>query len=231
MVSIAWINKGEAFPLVVLKNGTRIHFFPSGGVPGMGDPVDILFIDEDVPCRSTFPGIGRLLTPARGRHRMAGGSRGGSSGLRGRIATTTPQTCVGSPGRGSQRRPECVRDHPEVPREPVYLGQAQGPDDQVLRNMDRRGPRLGFGRFLDNSVLWYPNFNIETHGIPAGGSKHPETALADGAGKIPKTWTNHLGLDRTYASKPGRAQCATSAGWRLLLAEICHEGASVHHKG
>jgi len=234
--NIAWINKGEGIPsLVVLKNGTRIHFFPSGGVPGMGDPVDILFIDEDVRYPEHVPEwIGRLPDAGKGTTPDGRWVEGGRF-----IWSAWPHSHNDALQTMCRLAKEEARSEDPIAFE-IILKFHENPfisdklKAQTIKSWGAYGSSVvrarDLGDFLTDSVLWYPNFNAEIHGIPRrSGPDILETALADGAGRIPKTWTNYLGLDpgHTHPALVVLSVPPPQVGdFFLVWREICHEGAS-----
>lgn len=66
--SISWAHKADKqFNIVRLKNGTEIYAFPSSGDVKAGDPVDIIWIDEEIKFPKYYGEWQARLSDKRGR--------------------------------------------------------------------------------------------------------------------------------------------------------------------
>lgn len=191
--SLSYSDKSlNAVSRCVLKNGTEISFYPSGGNCPSGVPVDLLWIDEDI----VYPEYvadwqGRLI------------DRGGRL-----IWTAFPWAQNDALMNLSQRAIEAEETGVENPdiRE-FRLSMSENPylDPEETRKARERWAAAGDivlaardrGEFPMDAVLMYPEFNRNTHGIDE--SRCPDSVAArilqDRNGEPPDDWMRLLALD------------------------------------
>ena len=196
----AWENKAErVFTVCRLKNGTELHAFPSGAAPGQGDPVDLIWIDEDIKYPRHVEEWQSRLSDVRGRLLWSAWPHSANDAL------------VNMSQRAANQKD---RTHPDVFEIVLKLSDNPYiPKDEIRKRLDAWGPTISrsrdLGEFLTDTVLVFPTFNIPTHGIGGMGCpRQIKTALRQHHDRPPWTWTHYLVLD------PGHTQPA------VLLAAV-----------
>lgn len=187
-------NKKAAdyFDVVKLKNGTRIESYVSSGDVKMGDPVDVIWPDEDID----YPGYVNewlaRLPDKKGRF----------------IWTAWPWSDNWALTGMSQRAKEqSTRESPDLIE--IKLSFADNPfidDDEKRKAMEAWGAsgndelrsRVD-GEFAIGEKLMYPTFGSGVHGCPRDGSKGPADLLTQtleaNNWEPPKDWTRYLFYD------------------------------------
>lgn len=201
----AWENKGErVFSVARMKNGTEIHAFSSKGEPKMGDPVDLLHIDEDIK----YP-----------KHVAEWQAR--LSDFKGRLIWSAFPHSANEALIHMSRRAEMQRDRPKPDVSEVVLSYSANPyidaDEKRKRlegwSEDERRARDS-GEFLTDNVRMYPNFSLYVHGLPRRrmmGDAEPkprnpndkpdiEEVLRKAGWQPPGNWTRYLALDPGHAT-------------------------------
>jgi hypothetical protein len=198
--SMGWDNKKEnVFSVVKLHigkdhpmNGTEIRAYGSMAEPAMGDPVDFILIDED------------LYNPAWAREmesRLA--DRKGEL-----IWTAFPKMQNDEMMKISARAEEQKdRENPDV--QEFILTQMDNlhiDRDELRKNMEgmteeEQRARI-FGEYSTDSVLMYPQFSKEIHGLPRYGNKESDLIELHCANGVPDGWTRYISVD------PGFSTCA-----------------------
>ena len=198
--AIAWNNKkSRFFSSCEMANGTMIHAFTSSGEVKMGDPVDLIWIDEDILYPNYVGEWQARLSDRRGRL----------------IWTAWPWADNYALVKMSQRahdqkdRPEpdvfemklSFRDnpliHPDEKRK-RYEAWSHSGSDELKSRVD--------GEFAIGLSLMYPSFSLAIHGVPQerpiGGKDRLGEAIAKAGGVPPRDWTRYMAMD------PGHAYCA-----------------------
>ncbi len=181
------------FPKHHPMDGTEIWAFPSGGEPPTGDPVDLIHIDEDLKFARHVAEFQSRLSDHKGRL----------------IWTARPHMTNTALIRMSKRAEE-QEDRPKPDVQQFRLVYSKNPhidaDEKRKRlegwsEVERRARDLG--EFLFDTVLMYPSFHIDTHGVPAR-REEDRTALDDLLAKrqVPNNATRYMIVD------PGHTVCA-----------------------
>jgi hypothetical protein len=194
---VVWNHAGEQVPsLVIMKNGTEMHWFTSGGEAGVGDAIDGVWIDEDVKYPSHVAEWQSRLADKRGRMLWSSWPRGANRALRGMVKRAEEQADWENPDvalwtlthSGNPYIPEQER------RRQVRGWKSEGEGVYLARDL---------GLFADGLVQVFPQFDIDIHGIPGKGEPDPvEKALLASKDLLPRDWSYYLGLD------PGHAHAA-----------------------
>ncbi|MFA7177012.1 MAG: hypothetical protein WC114_07185 [Smithellaceae bacterium] len=187
---IAWESKGEQVPSVIeLKNGTRIFFFPSGGEAGVGEAVDIVWIDEDIQIPSHVQEWQARLADNEGRLIWSSWPKDSNEALRLLVKQAEEQAGQTNPDV------ECwtlrFSDNPYIPDEAKrkILATWAAAGEATLLARDQ-------GLFADGLQRVFPQFDIETHGLVTKGDPDPiERAVRDAPNMLPDNWTYYLALD------------------------------------
>ena len=187
---IAWENKAEQVPgVITLKNGTRIFFFPSGGEAGVGEAVDIVWIDEDIQIASHVQEWQSRLADNEGRLIWSSWPKDTNDALRLMVKRAKEQEGLPNPDI------ECWTlkhsDNPYIPEESkrklLAAWAAAGEAALIARDL---------GEFADGMQRVFPFFDIETHGLVTKGDPDPiERAVRDAPNMLPDGWTYYLALD------------------------------------
>ena len=195
----AWENKAErVFTVCRLRNGTEIHAFSSKAEPKQGDPVDLVHIDEDIEYSRHVAEWQARLSDRKGRM----------------IWSVWPHSKNDALIQMSERATEQKhREKPDVHE--IVLTFSENPfidSDEKRKRVEawaKKGPEevraRDRGEFVLDTMLVYPNFNIEDHGTPRREKSEDDlidTILRQRNGEPPDDWTRYLVLD------PGHSVCA-----------------------
>ena len=172
------------FPPGHPMDGTELHAFPSGGEPPMGDPVDVIHIDEDLKYARHIPEFEARLSDNRGRL----------------FWSVFPYTANDALVRMSKRAEEQNDlEFPDVEEFRLTFS------DNPFIDPDEKRKRLSgwteverlardLGEFLLDAVRMYPRFHVDIHGIP----RKTETGKLEAAlelKQIPAHWTRYMSVD------------------------------------
>jgi len=189
----AWENRGErVFTVCRLKNGTQIHAFSSKAEPKMGDPVDLIHIDEDIKYPKHVAEWQSRLADKKGRIMWSAFPHSKN------IALTT-----------LSRRAAELKDSPNPDVFEIVLRHSANPyidDEEKEKNRKRweawsEEERMARdeGAFLTAGVDMYPNYSKFIHGTPNHDSKKNDdkidTIMRQRNGEPPDDWTRILTLD------------------------------------
>lgn len=197
----AWENKSErVFTVCRLNNGTEIHAFSSKAEPKQGDPVDLIHIDEDIEYSKHVAEWQARLSDKKGRM----------------VWSVWPHSKNDALIQMSERAEEQKHlKEPDV--EEVVLSFSENPfidQDEKRKRVEawsKKGPEevraRDLGEFVLDTMLVYPNFNIEDHGTPRREENDDDfidIVLKANNGEPPNDWTRFLVLD------PGHTVCAVA---------------------
>ncbi len=192
---MAFENKGEhVFSLARLSNGTEIFAFSSGGRPGMGVAVDIVWIDEDVEYPQYVQEWQSRLSDVKGRLIWSAFPWADNDALALMSKRADEESKLDQPDIAEivlkfSKNPYMPKD--EV-RKRLKGWRAQG--DNTVRARDG-------GEFLAGLSLVFPSFDIELHGIPCMEREDDplDKVLSRNNFRIPNHWTHYLGVDPGFA--------------------------------
>ncbi len=186
--SVCRLYLGENHPM----NGTEIRAFGSKSEPAMGDPVDIVMIDEDIDNEAWATEMEARLSDRKGRMWWSAFPLMKNAAL-----TRLSRRAEDEVGKDKPNVEEFVltfTDNPHIDEETKQLRYAGWTEEE-------RRARDG-GEYVTESVLVYPEYSKLIHGLPRSVEGDPdalEIACADG---IPETWTRYMSVD------PGHTVCA-----------------------
>ncbi len=186
----------RVFTVCRLKNGTEIHAFTSGGEAGVGEAVDIVWIDEDIKIQENVEEWQARLSDNRGCMIWSSWPKKGNEALRRMTLRAIEQQ--------DRKNPDVAEwilsfsANPYIPsdekRKRLEGWAAAG--EAVVRARD-------LGEYVDDFQLVFPDFDNDLHGMPRkAGPDAVEEALAKNNWEIPDDWTRYLGVD------PGHAHAA-----------------------
>lgn len=197
----AWENKAErVFSVCRLKfgpnhpmNGTEIRAFGSKSEPAMGDPVDIVVIDEDIDNEAWATEMEARLSDRKGKMWWSAFPLLKNSALM----------------RLSKRAEEQKdRDTPDVAEFKLRYSDNPYIDENEKRKRiegwtEEERQARDFGEYAMDSILMFPEFSRERHGLPRNGAIEPDAleAIVQN-GVIPPDWTRYMTVD------PGHTTCA-----------------------
>ena len=189
----AWENKADrVFTTCRLKDGTEIHAFSSKGEPKQGDPVDLIWVDEDIAFPRHVAEWQARLIDKRGRL----------------IWSAFPHSKNEALVRMSERAKE-QEGEPSPSVFEILLRQSHNPflpAEAVKERLeawseDERRAR-DLGEFLTDTVAMYPNFSKHLHCTPREEGKDKlDKLIEDRGGQIPEDWTRYLVLDPGHAKQ------------------------------
>lgn len=205
--SIAWKDKGRhIFSVIRLRNGSEIHAFSSGSECPQGDPADLVHIDEDLKYDRFVPELQARLSDRKGRLIWSVFPHSKNDALVRMCERAEEQRGLANPDVAEFRLTFSGNPHIDSDEKRKRF---EGWTEQERRARD-------LGEFLLDSVLVYPNFSVETHGIPQNCDPYGQP-LEDQPWEIdrvlmrrqvPLDWTRYLVVD------PGHTVCA------VLLAAV-----------
>jgi hypothetical protein len=193
-----WESKAERiFNLCTLTDGTRIKAFPSGAAAKQGDPVDLIWVDEDIKNVNHVAEWQARLSDRRGKF----------------LWSAFPHNHNEALLRMSQRAED---DQEECPENPdvfeIVLKHRENPyipaDEKKKRQKDweswSEDERLARdeGQFLTDTVAMYPTFNKQIHCTPRSDQKmwdKIDKVMSQADGVPPNNWTRYLALDPGHA--------------------------------
>jgi len=194
----SWVEKGpRIFKVCRLKNGSEIRTFCSNSEPPMGDPVDVVVIDEDLKQdRRIISELMARISTRGGKIIWAVWPKDKNEALHKLCREAEDQQGMENPDVEEFRmRFDANIYTPAALREQTLrLWATQG--EAIVRSRNE-------GDFMLDSVLMYPEFEMDVHGVPNVGDpkclersqywENIDWFLRDR--KIPKDWTRFLWLD------------------------------------
>lgn len=195
----AWKDKRKrVFSKCVLKNGTEIYAYPSGGDCPSGVPVDLIWIDEDIKYPEYVADWQGRLIDTKGRLIWTAFPWARNDALvemseRAQKLADQPEAAIREWQLFMSENPYL---EPDAKKDALDGWAAAGND--VLAARDR-------GEFPHDKVRMYPEFRKDVHGISEDffpGDHEAAKVLFDNNGEPPEDWMRLLALD------PGSARCA-----------------------
>lgn len=194
----AWENKRERqFSVIKLHNGTEIRAFSSKAEPAQGDPVDLIHIDEDIFDERWVTEMQARLSDRAGRMIWSAFPHSKNDALQEMSERASEQAHLDKPD--VQEVVLTFSGNPYIrPDEKRKRIAAWTPEERRARDL---------GEFNTDSVLMYPAFNVQVHGVPRDLARDGLDEFLDRT-PIPREWTHYATID------PGHSVCA------VLLAAI-----------
>lgn len=187
-----WAKKGPRifnsvrlrFPAGHPMDGTTIHTFSSASKPPMGDPVDVIHIDEDLQYPEHVAEFQARLTDNKGRLHWTVWPHTVNDALRDMSKRAGEDEDLDDPDVTETVIKQ--EDNPYLDRDELRKRlKGWSPEEQRSRNL---------GQFLFDTILVYPQFKIRKHGIP----RDVDPGLLDevlAQGRIPPDWTRYMIVD------------------------------------
>lgn len=201
--SWAWENKAaNVFKQVELTNGTIIKAYPSTGDVKMGDPVDLIWIDEDIRYSDYVGEWQARLSDRKGRIIWSAWPHCSNTALMDMSRRAAEQRKERRAKLDVEEVLLAFRDNPfiDADEKRKRLEGWLSKSPQEARSRDG-------GEFITDTVLMYPNFASWIHCMPAEDGL-PEDAvqieLKKKGWQPPADWTRYLVMD------PGHSCCAIS---------------------
>lgn len=211
------------------KDGTLLYAYTSTGNVKMGDPVDLLDIDEDIAYSEFLPEWQARLENPWSRmlwHAFPWSKTAALRHISRRAADDKAKIERGELDKpGVQEFQLITSDNPHIDDEVksrfVADFMAHSREEYLAR--DR-------GEFNDDLVEMYPNFAPEVHGCPAmtaQGDDAVDKAVRECGGMIPHNWTIDVIVDPGH-SHPAALLCAVPPPELGDAGVVCGEVASPH---
>lgn len=193
--SICRLFFGEGHPM----NGTQIRAFGSRSDPAMGDPVDYIWIDEDIDNEAWATEMEARLSDRKGKMLWSAFPL-----LRNAAMTKMSRRAEEQAGTENPTTEEFVLKFSDNP----FM------DDEVRQRMyagwtDEERRARDFGEYVTEAILCYPEFSRSRHCVPRQGKYDPdplEKALLENNGLVPDSWTRWMSVD------PGHTICSVLFG-------------------
>lgn len=197
----AWQDKASRhFTVCRMKNETEIHAFTSKGEPKMGDPVDLIWIDERIMFSKHYAEWQARISDRKGRIIWSSWPGYGNPAL------------VDLIRRAERERGELEPDVQEIvlrfsdnpyidPKEKEK--RLKGWSEQDRKSRDE-------GELVEGRSRVYPTFNTVIHTTPCEhepSNDKADLAIRDNNNRIPKDWCRFLSVDPGHAH-PGALFCA-----------------------
>lgn len=177
----------------ILKNGTTIEFYSSKAEAGRGDPVDIIWIDEDIQIPAHYDEwLSRL------------------SDTKGRLVWSAWPADANTAMLKLEERADLQRQmrRPDVQQWTLtFTGNPYIDSDEKRKRVEAWGhsgaatlAARDEGRHTFGRAMAFPEFNIERHGIPCEKLKNLRISKALGQNQYvaPESWTHYLSVDPAH---------------------------------
>lgn len=197
--SIVWDGKGaKVFSHVELTNGTVIMARSSGSPVKVGDPVDCIWVDEDIVYPKYVPEWEARLSDRKGRFWWTSWPRSHNTALltmssRAKEQANRPNPDVSEFILRFDANPFIDADEK---RKRIEGWGSYGRSELLARNE---------GEFALDDLLMYPNFSVEAHGTPSAepdADDAVDAILRNRGFQPPADWTRYMVLD------PGQSTAA-----------------------
>ena len=180
----------NVFDMVTLLDGTIIRAFNSSGKVKMGDPVDLIWIDEDVQFPQYVAEWQARLSDKKGRLLWSAWPHASNFALRQISARAEKQKNNPKPDVFEQRL--SFLDNPlidEEEKQKRIAGWAESGDSVVRSRVE--------GEWADEGAMMYPSFGLPIHGIPQENREDDKLTitLRDRGWIPPDHWTRYLTMD------------------------------------
>ena len=185
----AWEDKANrVFSVCRLKNGTEIRAFSSKGHAAMGDSVDLIWIDEDIEHPEHVREWEMRLPSVNGRLIWSAFPLSKNDALR---------------DLHERAEREKHMDNPVVSETVIkFQDNAYISEQQVQARKDGMSEEewkaRNDGEFSSESILMFPSFHIDTHGVPQRDERFDDEVdrlLRQTNGVPPADWTRYLIVD------------------------------------
>jgi len=187
--AFAWKNKAaRIFTSVTLANGTIIHAYSSNADVKVGDPVDLIWIDEDIVYPAYVAEWQARLSDRKGRLIWSSWPRTANPALMSMTKRAKEQR--------ERPNPDVAEwilrfsDNPHIDQnEKRKRLEGWSPEERQARDM---------GEYVLDTVLMYPNFSEDVHCTPKRYEHEQDEVdkiLAQNAWSPPRDWTRYLILD------------------------------------
>lgn len=195
----AWEKKaGYIFESCFLNNNTEIHAFTSNADPKQGDPVDLIYIDEDIVYPHYYQEWQARISDKKGRIIWAAYPHSANRALRDLTNRAKEDAELEKPD--VHEVVLTFSDNPFIDDEEKRKRiKGWSHDINVLRARDR-------GEYIFDATLIYPEFSPSVHGlnVTKEEAKTPiELEIAKNNGMIPSNWTRYFILDPGHTHPAG----------------------------
>lgn len=179
------------FAKCTLKNGTKVFAYPSTGEVKMGDPVDLLWIDEDIRYSGHVAEWQARLSDRKGRM----------------IWSAFPYSKNDALVRMSER---AVKEK-EIGRNPPFVHEVvlRYSDNPFIDAEEKAKRHAGwspeeirardYGDFMHDAFLMY-DFSLRRNGLPSDRNDALDQLFERTRGELPREWTRYLVLDPGHST-------------------------------
>jgi hypothetical protein len=189
--SICRLYFGEGHPM----NGTTIRAFGSRSDPAMGDPVDYIWIDEDIDNEDWATEMEARLSDRKGKMLWSAFPL-----LRNQAMTKISRRAEEQKGIENPTTQEFLLRFSDNP----FMDDAVRAERYANWSDEERRAR-DYGEYVTESILCYPEYSRTLHCLPRKDQHEPdplEMALEANNWKVPEEWTRWMSVD------PGHSICA-----------------------
>lgn len=191
--SVCRLNFGEGHPMT----GTEIRAFGSRSKPAQGDPVDIIWIDEDLYDDGWIKEMKSRISDKTNGHLMWSAFPKGTNDA----LYDMSNQCEELRREGATFIEEFVLAYSDN----LHIPEQKKTETVMLLTPEERKAR-DYGEFQLESTLMYPTFNVGTHGLLNQKIKTPFEIMCEEQvckfGELPRDWCRYAFID------PGHAVCA-----------------------
>jgi hypothetical protein len=187
--AFAWKNKAaRIFTSVTLANGTIIHAYSSNADVKVGDPVDLIWVDEDIVYPAYVAEWQARLSDRKGRLVWSSWPR------------TANPALMSMTKRAKEQR---TREKPDVAEWILKFSDNPHIDaDEKRKRLEGWSPEerqaRDNGEYVLDGVLMYPSFSEDVHCTPKANAFEQDEVdrlLIERAWQPPRDWTRYLFLD------------------------------------
>jgi hypothetical protein len=186
----------DYFDICKLKNGSRIETYVSNGDVKMGDPVDWIWIDEDIAYPAYVNEWLARLPDKKGRFLWTAWPWSDNWALTKMSKEAQKQREEKRPSPDVVEVKLSFRDNPFIDddeKRKAYEAWGSSGDAELRSRVD--------GEFAIGQKMMYPNFTLTVHGVPRVGQDedHLTQVLRENQWEPPKTWTRYLFYDPSHS--------------------------------
>ncbi len=178
-----------AYPEDHPMHGTEIYAFSSASEVPMGDPVDLIMIDEDIQYPDHYPELQARLSDRKGRIIWSAKPKTKNNAMIALSARCQQQKHLESPDAAEFRL--VYSENPYMDRDEVR---------KRLRNWTEAERRVhDLGEFSLDLQLLYPEYDPDLHNTPWLGDTQTGVDIALSDGRVPADWTRYMVVDPGFA--------------------------------
>lgn len=224
----SWANRAAfQFESMTMKDGSTVYAYASSGAVKRGDPVNRIWIDEEIENSEHYPEWQSRLSDRKGRIYWTSWPNASTPALLNLFRRCEAQR--EEVARGERVKPDVVNfkfrgsDSPFVD-EDEKRKRAEGWTEEQLRARD-------FGEFVVDNILAYPEFNRKYHTVDYGDHNPLNDKVTDAMRRlnwgVPHDWNVDLILDPgtarpflLWAATPPKEFWDDGEPYHIIFAEL-----------